>query len=349
MDSYRENYRLENFPYNDLFSCNQPSCFDVNNKDEYDENFGKNIKSGCQSNIFLKDETIVKKYKSNNNENVVEVVTQENHFLSKFTHLPGVIKIKDIPDYNTVKDREKMIFMEYIRYDELTYYDELSLVDRIKACIQIIETMDIINKNCVVHRDLKFDNILIKSRNPLQVVITDFGLACYTKIYIPVKGNVGFRCPKLKDATHHIYNGTEDRYSIGMIVSKLLNFDKFIQGEINNFINDTSYKSSLLIKHLNGLQMKKMYQPNYHPKLKSLLDKTSITCSTIIQELISYNNNHKKIYELLFSVKILCNEYNFKKHEDTISLLKIYIEKLLKLNYYKNKYKKPLKELFTHI
>ena len=225
MNSFRENY-LNNYKRDNFYSVLSNNDFqNIHNSDcqfkfsndlsyyeekcsKYDPKLGKLLCTSGQSNIYLKDDYIIKKYKLNGIDDCNYWINQERYFLNRFKHLTGVIKI--IPNEKLQINDNLIICMEYARYNELTYFYELSEIDRIKASIQILITIDFINMSGVVHRDLKFDNILIKNINPIQIAISDFGLACPIGTEVLVRGNSALRCRTIKGNTH-IYKGTEDR------------------------------------------------------------------------------------------------------------------------------------------
>ena len=80
---------------------------------------------------------------------------------------------------------------------------ELNLKQQIRIMVQITEGIKYLHDNNVIHRDIKPGNILVASRNPLTVKLTDFDLSKFfgndydTSAMSSNVGTAAFKAPEL--------------------------------------------------------------------------------------------------------------------------------------------------------
>jgi len=81
----------------------------------------------------------------------------------------------------------------------------------------MLDAIEVMHQNKVVHRDLKLENILIDDN--LDLKIADFGFACYKSIDClkSYRGTFTYMAPEIKEGK--LYNGTQvDLFSFGVIL-----------------------------------------------------------------------------------------------------------------------------------
>ena len=75
----------------------------------------------------------------------------------------------------------------------------------------------------LVHRDLKPANVLVRTREPLDLVLGDFGLSEFigdhSKLFLSAKRTIAYAAP---EATHGTINRKSDWWSVGMCVAEML-------------------------------------------------------------------------------------------------------------------------------
>lgn len=98
---------------------------------------------------------------------------------------------------------------------------------------QILKAIQYSHLNCVMHRDLKPQNILVDKANN-RVKIADFGLA---RSYLPPQRaytnkvvTLWYRAPELLLGAAH-YSATVDLWSVGCIIAEMMNFEPLFKAE----------------------------------------------------------------------------------------------------------------------
>jgi thiamine kinase-like enzyme len=104
--------------------------------------------------------------------------------------------------------------------------------------IEILESVDYLHKQKVIHRDLKPNNILITDgMNGRFVKIADFGLATFHEFngqsHTKYKGTVRYAAPEVMSSRK--YDTKADIYSLGVILQELFNIDINEYLKLNHF------------------------------------------------------------------------------------------------------------------
>jgi len=111
-----------------------------------------------------------------------ETLQNEIDILSKIDH-DGVVRMYNIFD----ADETLFIVMELMEggelYDEIIKRNLFSEKEASAILKQIVQALEYLHSQNVVHRDLKLENLLLKEKpspdQPLKVKIADFGLLNY--------------------------------------------------------------------------------------------------------------------------------------------------------------------------
>lgn len=97
--------------------------------------------------------------------------------IMKQLHHPNIVQYEDYHEY----EQWIYIVMEYVPYGELSkeLRDRGPMSEGMVQTItrQILHALDYLHKRNITHRDIKPDNILIASRDPFIVKLSDFGLS----------------------------------------------------------------------------------------------------------------------------------------------------------------------------
>lgn len=109
--------------------------------------------------------------------------------------------------------------------------NNLGSAQRKESIRQILEGVSHLHASDIIHRDLKPGNVLVRSLDPLNLVISDFGQVSFDRPNTYV-GTVMFRAPEI-DRAHHFnalfggkrklsYTKAVDIYSVGVLLLWLL-------------------------------------------------------------------------------------------------------------------------------
>lgn len=114
----------------------------------------------------------------------LKAIQREINILKDLDH-PSIIKLHDwfldkgTDNMDNSAYRSIYLVMEYAPLGDLKQfietYPELPVDDKKNILLQILEGLNYLHQNNIMHRDLKLENILITSNEPIQIKIADFG------------------------------------------------------------------------------------------------------------------------------------------------------------------------------
>ncbi|KAF1996277.1 hypothetical protein P154DRAFT_498871 [Amniculicola lignicola CBS 123094] len=103
-------------------------------------------------------------------------IDNEMKIMQNLRH-PNIVEFVDYHDQGDYL----YIIMEYVRYGDLQHYlmeNGTMPEDKVRTMAQqILKALGYVHRMQITHRDIKPDNILIASREPFQVKLSDFGLS----------------------------------------------------------------------------------------------------------------------------------------------------------------------------
>lgn len=165
-----------------------------------------------------------------------------------FAKLPS-IKCSPLESYNTEKimmillgghasvkllgfdDDNLELFMEFAREGDLFSQMDLAsftLSDILSITYQLMDQLRMIHNLGYVHRDIKPENVLIISRNPIQVRIADYGLACKMGVKTLTAGTKGY-ISRSVTFPMHTYDGTEDYHSLSVTMASIIEYSPYCE------------------------------------------------------------------------------------------------------------------------
>ena len=149
----------------------------------------------------------------------IKAIEDEVKVLSTLDH-PNIVKLIEVFQ----DDDYIYIVMEYIKGQTLSEWVKnekmFSESDVAHVMHQLVSTVNYCHSNCVAHRDIKLDNIIIDDN--LKVTLIDFGLSknfWKTKIMKSTTGSPLFMAPEVLQKK---YSNKCDVWSIGVVMYVLL-------------------------------------------------------------------------------------------------------------------------------
>jgi len=149
------------------------------------------------------------------------------------TNLLKIVETGSIQDNNHVKHLYEVC--EYLNFGSIANVptDRLKLIqDNLKLFIgQISSAINFLHKNNFWHMDIKPSNILIKSLNPLNFVLSDYGTLIKVESGVDSKGLddfIGTIHYRSHEVTNRIASKNSDYWSFGMTLIKLLHKQHYL-------------------------------------------------------------------------------------------------------------------------
>jgi len=128
-------------------------------------------------------------------------------------------------DKNTQRYYE---IQEYIKHGNLLefYKNKDITIDDLKLILKHInEALNVLHKKNIIHRDIKPQNILVRKDNPIELLLTDFGISSLNEedvskiITTHFKGTIAYSAPE----TFSNYFGKEiDYWALGMVLLEII-------------------------------------------------------------------------------------------------------------------------------
>ncbi len=144
-------------------------------------------------------------------------------------NLKGAKNIVGIEDYKIIEKNGELGWEIFIRMELLTSFDvfianpEFSQKDVIRLGVDICTALENCEQNCILHRDIKPDNIFFSERFG-EYKLGDFGIARKleaTQANLSRKGTLNYMAPEVYKSEE--YGSTVDIYSLGLVLYTLLN------------------------------------------------------------------------------------------------------------------------------
>lgn len=155
-----------------------------------------------------------------------EEMLEETKILSKLRGHPNIVAIEDYRLFETASGYELDILMEYL--ESFTQYEVTHHVTEetaIRLGLDLCHALEACEKENILHRDLKPDNILVSPDGTFKA--GDFGLAKSLEKSLPkdsVKGSFSFMAPEVYHGKS--YDKRADLYSLGIIMYRTVNRGK---------------------------------------------------------------------------------------------------------------------------
>jgi len=173
----------------------------------------------------------------------LDELRNEIDILRKMDH-PNIIKA-----YETFERKHKIfIVMEYCSGGDLYARTPYSEREAAKIIVKLLSAISYMHKSGVVHRDLKFENIMFESKSPdSEIKVIDFGLS---KRFLPDESRymtqgVGTIYTMAPQVLQGIYTYKADLWSVGVVSYMLLSSTKPFWGRTRRQIVDQILRCQL--------------------------------------------------------------------------------------------------------
>lgn len=167
-------------------------------------------------------ESFKDKKKSSDNSGFNDIRIFREVVMSSLIDSPFIVKLLDF----LYSDTHFFLIFEYVKgkqlYDVILKNSKISEERARKYFRQLLSAIEYLHKNCIVHRDLKIENIVIDQNDNLKLI--DFGLANFydnSNLLQTFCGSLYFAAPELLMGMQ--YNGPEvDIWSLGIVLYVML-------------------------------------------------------------------------------------------------------------------------------
>ncbi len=224
---------------------------------------------------------VINPLKGGGEGDIYRVVKDEHNYILKLYRygieppFSSINKIKDISRennenlveiYETGYDSESRRYyevMEEIKFGNMSEVKDVVLKNVKSFIKQLIDALELLNQKKLLHLDLKPSNILIRSLEPFDVVLSDFGMVTDTSLLKSTKDIKGTETYWAPEAS--LGNTTEksDYWSLGIVLYELLlgmhpyrKMDEINRKLLLNFQeipieeDELSYEETMLLKGL---------------------------------------------------------------------------------------------------
>ena len=169
----------------------------------------------------------------------------------------GAGNIVNIDNYKVVERTDAIGFDIYIRMELLTSFNEylkenkLSQKEIIKLGIDICTALEMFENKNIIHRDIKPENLFVSDYGDFKV--GDLGIARRLNSEVEVlsaKGTYSYMAPEVIKGK--FYNIRADIYSLGMVLYKLCNNNRFPFADVDSKEIKEENRKSVNLRRLSG-------------------------------------------------------------------------------------------------
>ncbi|OMJ73083.1 hypothetical protein SteCoe_28310 [Stentor coeruleus] len=149
------------------------------------------------------------------------LVLNEIEIMRKFPH-PNIINLYKVYESESIISLVLDYFPEGDLFQRLTKKNRLQEKNAAKLMMNLLEVLNFLHENHVIHRDLKLENVLMKtSDNDYEIKLCDFGLACISGDEQVLRcGSPGYIAPEILN--RQSYSSKVDIFGAGVILYVLL-------------------------------------------------------------------------------------------------------------------------------
>ncbi|KAG8415249.1 hypothetical protein J3458_009111 [Metarhizium acridum] len=184
-------------------------CWDVSTGDENvikrptDATIRKFLRAGANKEAKLDKDRKKWKAEAENMKNLIH---------------PHIVQLFDVID-----DPYPQLVLEYIPGGPLSQLENITISESMLVLTQCLSALTLIHENGLAHRDISPNNILVKSREPLVVVLADFGLSKDAEQLLSKCGTAPFAAPEIfEDRSFARYSAVVDIWSLGVVMCRIL-------------------------------------------------------------------------------------------------------------------------------
>lgn len=257
--------------------------------------------------IHISENYVDKIYKKDSTGSLTEI-----NILSTIVH-PNIIRLielkKNIYGFVTIRMEKADANLS----DWLVNGIKKNISDKINIIYQIINALDCIHRNNIVHLDLKPDNIMLSfANNKISVKLIDFDNARYmtdNKVFTDyIIGTVTHRAPESDD--DGILTTASDIWSVGILIYEILSDTPiYLHPELPDCANYSLDEYEKIVK-------KYMSSEKFRYKLRQILPPELLQC---------FNSDSSKRPVLTDIIEIITETYNIKHIPTDVSFLQTYV------------------------
>ncbi|KAL4635917.1 dual specificity tyrosine-phosphorylation-regulated kinase 2-like [Arapaima gigas] len=191
----------------------------------------------------------------------------------------------------------ELLSMSLYEFIKSNKFQGSSLLQVRKFAHSILQCLDSLHKNHIIHCDLKPENIMIKQQGRTEIKVIDFGTSCYEhqKVYTYIQSRF-YRAPEV--ILGSCYGMPIDMWSFGCILVELLTGCPLFPGE------DEGDQFACIIELL-GMPPQNLLDALHHPWLKKFWKNTSLMdngCSKEVPESSDNITSNDKLPPLSVSI-----------------------------------------------
>ncbi|KAI0095570.1 hypothetical protein GGR51DRAFT_85488 [Nemania sp. FL0031] len=193
----------------------------TNTPQEPNYRIGEKIGSGGFGTVFEATNIVDGNMYAAKLAHVDDTFKKEVESLKKISH-NHIVKFEHV--WRRKKETSPMLIMELVECGDLQTVNKahpLTSDELREGLRQLFTALAYVHGLGITHRDIKPANILVQSRNPLHLKLTDFGLASISDNLQTRCGTPLYSAPEIFGASNENYCNKVDIWSIGMVALEL--------------------------------------------------------------------------------------------------------------------------------